>query len=425
MTASQTRSSRLARILQEATGLTYAQALAVVHRAREDNLLPRSLDSAGMAAAQATLIRAAGPDTPLEGPGYDNLKVFPAHQTPPSFGDQPGYLVFDMIQQVSGSGPAERFVKVVRLGTPEPRSTWLAEQPASFIPEAQRDVLAAIGADGVLFICLVARVKNQPLLFAYGAQGVGETLAQAREKADANWDLLTIQLAGQLEMGLTPLSPSQVSSLAAAQRSWNQVAMVRGRPAPRRHGATQAQLDAFLDGSTAEFILTLLSVPLQHKEMTLSWRNINVRLSEIKAGLESSRATPRPTQDDESAAITARLLEAQLRCYQEGIEEGAHLCQMFLAAPDPTSLWTASAFFKSAFWSPAMNSADFPHPLHIVESFDEEEAARLLTHARAFSSDRRPDAHLDQVEPFMYSTYLTHKEVAAFTHPPRTPGTSR
>lgn len=129
-------------------------------------------------------------------------------------------------------------------------------------------------------------------------------------------------------------------------------------------------------------------------------------------GISISRQTR-----DEAKRILGDILEAQVKRYVEGIESGAFFYQMALLCEDRETLARASGLLKSAFWGPG-DQGRLPQPFHVVDTFDPDEAERILTHMRAFSSYRRREPRTEYVEPHLYSTYITPGEGAAFTHPP-------
>lgn len=112
------------------------------------------------------------------------------------------------------------------------------------------------------------------------------------------------------------------------------------------------------------------------------------------------------------------LLEAQMRRYDEGIKSGAFLYQMFLVTPDRETLLGGSGLLKSAFWGAGRAGDQLPQPFHTIVDFDDPERRRLLVHAGAFTSYRRREPVTELIEPFLYSSYLTPSEGAAFVHPP-------
>ena len=125
---------------------------------------------------------------------------------------------------------------------------------------------------------------------------------------------------------------------------------------------------------------------------------------------------------DEAKRVIGDVLDAQMRRYLDGIEGGAFLYQMFLVAEDTETLAGGAGLLKSAFWGPGAVGR-VAQPFHVVTNFGEGDAgagerARLLSHAAAFTSYRRREPVMEIVEPFMYSSYITPGECAAFCHPP-------
>lgn len=116
------------------------------------------------------------------------------------------------------------------------------------------------------------------------------------------------------------------------------------------------------------------------------------------------------------------MLEAQMRRYSEGIKSGAFLYQMFLQCPDRETLLGGAGLLKSAFWGAGMPKDQLPQPFHTIVEFEDEERDRLLLHATCYTSYRRREPTAELIEPFIYSTYLTPTEAAAFTHPPAVEG---
>lgn len=121
---------------------------------------------------------------------------------------------------------------------------------------------------------------------------------------------------------------------------------------------------------------------------------------------------------NESKRTVADMLEAQAARYVDGIEGGAFLYQMFLVCPDRETLIGAATLLKSAFWGSGGKKERLPSPFHTAIIDDEEEAARLLTHAACFSSYQKREPVASLVEPYMYSTYVTTGEASCFCHPP-------
>jgi hypothetical protein len=116
------------------------------------------------------------------------------------------------------------------------------------------------------------------------------------------------------------------------------------------------------------------------------------------------------------------VLETTMRRYQDGIEGGAYLYQMFLVTEDRETLMAGSALLKSAFWAPGTADHRLGQPFHVLTEFEAIDPAaekqRLVEHARAFTSYRRREPVIEIIEPFRYSSYATVSELSAFCRPP-------
>lgn len=116
------------------------------------------------------------------------------------------------------------------------------------------------------------------------------------------------------------------------------------------------------------------------------------------------------------------ILETTMKRYQDGIEGGAYLYQMFLVTEDRDTLMAGAALLKSAFWAPGTADQRLGQPFHVLTEYDapdqEGEVSRLIEHARAFTSYRRREPVIEIIEPFRYSSYATVSELSAFCRPP-------
>ena len=121
---------------------------------------------------------------------------------------------------------------------------------------------------------------------------------------------------------------------------------------------------------------------------------------------------------DEAKRFLANFVEAQVRRYEDGVNAGGFLYQLFIVTPDRETLAAASGLAKSAFWGPNSNGAQLPQPFHIVNVTDPDEAERLLLHNAAFTQYRAREHRVELIEPHRYSTYLTPGEGSALSHPP-------
>lgn len=125
---------------------------------------------------------------------------------------------------------------------------------------------------------------------------------------------------------------------------------------------------------------------------------------------------------DAAKDTIAKILEAQMNRYNEGIKSGAFLYQLFLIAPDRNTLVGGAGLLKSAFWGSGQANSQLPQPFHSIVDFEDDEKERLLSHARAFTSYKKREPRTEFIEPFLYSTYVTPSEAASFAHPPTAEG---
>jgi hypothetical protein len=125
---------------------------------------------------------------------------------------------------------------------------------------------------------------------------------------------------------------------------------------------------------------------------------------------------------DAGKQLIGDILEETMRRYVDGVEGGAYLYQMFLTAEDRETLVAAASVLKSAFWGPGSGDRRLAQPFHVMTELpgdaDDGERGRLLAHAQAFSSYRRREPTMEIIEPFLYSSYVTCGELAAFARPP-------
>jgi DNA helicase HerA-like ATPase len=242
---------------------------------------------------------------------YDDLVI---HRTYRSYDPKtPGevrYFMYELSQKNPGEDHYTFFFKAIRLArvTRVPRYLRLsAGSGPNMVFEQQRDVLAALRERQILFLNIIAKSDTLPLIFAYGVQGIGATPEDAQRQADEGWAVLSAQLEGQFQqLEYQQLTLEEGESLMRYQSEWGQIAMARGRPVPAGGNFSSAnlldsnrtevesslnQLESFLRGmATREFILSLVTVPVSPTEMTLAWRNISQRLSQVRSEQQGTRS---------------------------------------------------------------------------------------------------------------------------------------
>lgn len=241
---------------------------------------------------------------------YDDLIIHRSYRSyEPDNPGQVRYFMYELSQRNPGESHYTYFFKAVRMARVTRVPRYLRLSPGSgpnMVFEQQRDVLAALREQQVLFVNLIAKSQDSPLIFAYGAQGVGASAAEAQAQADDGWAVLSGQLDSQFQqLEYTPITLTEGENLMRYQSEWSQIAMARGRPVPAGGNFSSSnlldsnrtevesslnQLESFLRGmATREFILSLVTVPLSPMEMTLAWRNLTLRLSQVRSEQQGQR----------------------------------------------------------------------------------------------------------------------------------------
>jgi DNA helicase HerA-like ATPase len=242
---------------------------------------------------------------------YDDLVV---HRSYRSFDPvRPGevrYLMYELSQKNPGSDHYTYFWKAVRLArvTRVPRYLRMStSQGPNMVFEQQRDILAALRENQVLFLNVIAKSDALPMIFAYGVQGVGNSPEEAQAHADEGWAVLTFQLDGVFQqLEYRQLTLEQAEALVRYQNEWDHIAMARGRPVPAGGNfgsanlfdgnrtevqSTLNQLESFMRGmGDKEFMLSLVTVPLSPVDMTLAWQNISDKLGAVRSEQQGIRS---------------------------------------------------------------------------------------------------------------------------------------
>jgi hypothetical protein len=243
---------------------------------------------------------------------HDELVIHRAYQTYEAAGAK-GAAVRSFVFEFSQRNPGEtewfsgyKVVRLLRL-TRVPRylRSGAAAGGLNLVFQQQRDVLAALREQQVLFLNLIAHAPGMPLAFCYGVQAVGTSLEAATAQADEAFEVLKFQLSGTYQqLQVSPLTVSEGEQISRYQAEWRHVAMARGRPLPNggsipmmgdldgnRTEAANNQLEAFIRGmSGSSFMMTLVTVPLSPAEMTMAWRNLSTKLSEVRSDQQGARS---------------------------------------------------------------------------------------------------------------------------------------
>lgn len=243
---------------------------------------------------------------------YDELELLESYRVfDDAKSDEVKYFVYHLAQKNPEDKFFHNFYKAIRMVRLTRVPRYLREITAASGPdmifEQQRDVLAALREQGVLFTNIIAKSPEIPLVFAYGVQGVGDTLEEAKRKADEGYAVLTFQLNGTYQqLEYKALTVVEGELLSRYQREWRELAMARGRPLPvgKTSGmlpliegnrteveSTNNQLESFLRGmSDKSFMMSLITVPISPAEITLAWRNLTEKLSAVRSDQQGQRS---------------------------------------------------------------------------------------------------------------------------------------
>lgn len=242
---------------------------------------------------------------------YDDLVIHRSYRVfDPLAEAEVKYMMYELSQRDAGDAEYAYFWKAVRLVrvTRVPRYLRIsASSGPNMIFEQQRDILAALREKQVLFLNVIAKSATLPMVFAYGVQGIGNSPEEAQRSADEGWAVLRELLNGVFQqLKFQQLTMEQAESLVRYQSEWGQIAMARGRPVPAGGNfgmgnfidgnrteveSSLNQLESFLRGMVdREFILSMVTVPISPQDMTLAWRNISGKLSQVRSEQQGSRS---------------------------------------------------------------------------------------------------------------------------------------
>lgn len=170
-------------------------------------------------------------------------------------------------------------------------------------------VLAGLRESGVLFLQMIAKTPEVPLVYSYGVQAIGDTIEEAQAKCDEAHSSLCALLDGTFQqIEYSSLTMKEGESLVRSSSTWDQIAVARGRPMPTGEAigasalldgnrtdmeTTHNQMEAFLRGMSERhegFMLNMISVPVPVEAMTLAWRNITEKLSATASEVHGAKS---------------------------------------------------------------------------------------------------------------------------------------
>ena len=239
---------------------------------------------------------------------YDELDIVSSWRTyEPDSPGQVRYFCYELRQTEPGGQPVTFYkaVRLIRL-TRVPRYLKASGPGGGEVFGAMRDVLVGLREKRVLFINMIAKSPQLPLVFAYGVQAGAPSLDEACARADEAYAALSASLDGTYQqLEYQPLSLTEGENLARYQSEWAQIAMARGRPMPQGVSIgssgqmdgnrtdvenTNNQLEAFIRGmGDRSFMLNLITAPVAMDEMNAAWRNITKDLSKARSDQQGAR----------------------------------------------------------------------------------------------------------------------------------------
>jgi DNA helicase HerA-like ATPase len=222
------------------------------------------------------------------------------------------YFMFEVAQRNPGESAPWVGFKAVRFARLSRVPRWLRQQGAGVGRPAftqMQYVLSALREQGVLFVQLVTKTPDTPLIFAYGVQALGPTPEYAQAAADGAYASLCGLLDGTFQqIEYESITTEEGERIARQQATWNEVAVARGRPVLNTQAIGAAaildgnrtdieqshnQMEAFIRGMSETrkgFMLTLVSVPLAVDDMTLAVANIASHLSVVRSETRGMRS---------------------------------------------------------------------------------------------------------------------------------------
>lgn len=219
------------------------------------------------------------------------------------------YFMYQLSQRDVGSQVFEGFYKAVRFlrVTRVPRYLRQINASSSASAGQQRKLLAGLREQQVLFINMIAKAPNLPLVFAYGVQATGGTIEEAQAACDRSFAVLQYLIEGVYQqLQYAPLLHDEAELLVRYQTQWRNIAVARGRPTSLGASggvdsvldgnrtdpeSTQNMLDSFIRGmGDKSFLMNLITVPVSPYELSGVWHNLTKKLSDVRSEQSGSRA---------------------------------------------------------------------------------------------------------------------------------------
>jgi len=197
---------------------------------------------------------------------------------------------------------ALKFLRIIRL----PKS---AKQSTSFM-DIQQQILTGVYENGYNLVTIIANIIEPVplgLLFLYGVQGVGNTIEEAKEQADADFIGLTAALQGSFRvLEMKVLNAQETEWLREKMYNMSYMTVVRGIPKANSGGEdmgnkgiggknlnpdSQGTLEEFIAGMVDyEYVVQVLSSPVRIQTLKEWSRQTEKHMTDWNSQLQGTKA---------------------------------------------------------------------------------------------------------------------------------------
>ena len=162
------------------------------------------------------------------------------------------YLIFDMVITQNGEGvhfyKAIKLYRLIRV----PNN----DRVANFLMEKQSEILASLWENQIHFITLIANIlRPDPvgLMYSYGVQGIGNTIEEAKQNADAYFSSLTSALKGVFRtIEFRQYRYNEADWLRKKMNGMDHLAMLKGIPYPHQGTNPSSMSKSTVAGGSAK-----------------------------------------------------------------------------------------------------------------------------------------------------------------------------
>lgn len=351
--------------------------------------------------------------------------------TDPSDPHTSHYALYDLAQLRPGEDHFTHFYKAARLClvTPShPRvSSELVESTESLASHTPA-LLEALSPNAVLLTQISGRLADHTTYSILATQGTGYSPTEATEAALTGFNHLEAYTDQHPSLRLAPVPTTLAREVFDSLSSLTSLAAITGLDDSSGDILTRS-----MPAVTGPFALVTVVVPMRPDDLSGPYRATLRQLSSLPQRTRSISLTDPPApsrhaRHDLARMIRAAELDVTLEHYLAGVRHGAYLFQMYALTDSSEDLNTLARVLVFSKPDSVLSSKDplapgayspvTLNPLAVTTQFHPDEQMRLLTHARALTSFRRPERDPDAVEPFAYSTFATSQEMAPYIHLP-------